>query len=360
MSDCENLLEREAPEPMISRPVVVLPVLVLLMAVIFAADTVTDYAIAAAVFYTSVLLIATQFLSIRAVVVLAAASVFLTILSFYLTRHGAYEVGLVNMAISIVAIGGTTYLGLRLKSAELSAHQSRERLLRMARLTTLGQLTTSIAHEVGQPLAAISTSAGACSRWLGQEPPNIERARAALERIVSDTSRASDILSRVRGLARGEAPLRTGFDLNQAVREIVELSEGDIGRRGTELTMSFSENLAAAFADRVQIQQVVGNLLLNAIEAIAIRPDGAGRISLMTEQAEPGKIRFAIQDNGPGIPTNARQHLFDAFWTTKSGGFGLGLTISLQIIESNGGHIWVPPTDDGACFIFEIPAEAAE
>ncbi|MBN9047497.1 MAG: GHKL domain-containing protein [Rhizobiales bacterium] len=330
------------------------------MGVIFAADTVTDYAVAAAVFYTSVILIATRFLSVRTVVGLAATSGLLTILSFDLTRHGAYKVGLVNMAISIVAIAGTTYLGLRLKSAELSAHQSRERLLRMARLTTLGQLTTSIAHEVGQPLAAISTSAGACSRWLAQEPPNIERAKAALERIVSDTSRARDILGRVRGLARGEAPFKTSFDFNQAVGEIVELSRGDIDRRGTELAMAFSEGLPIAFADRVQIQQVVGNLLLNAIDAVAIRADGAGKIRLATERTEIGTIRFTIEDNGPGIPTNARQHLFDAFWTTKSGGFGLGLTISRTIIEANGGRIWIPATSDGACFAFEIPAGASQ
>lgn len=351
------MIRKAAGEQRISGSTIVLPALIALMVIIFVADTVTDYAIAAAVFDTTVLLIATRFLSARTVIILAAICVILTIVSFGLTQSGAYEVGLVNTGISVVAIGVTTYLGLKLKSAELSAHEARERLLRMARLTTLGQLTTSIAHEVSQPLAAIATSTSACSRWLAQEPPNVEKARAALERIASDTNRARDVLARVRGLARNEAPRKMEFDLNQAIREIIELSRGDIARSGAEVVLSLEDGLPPAFADRVQIQQVVGNLLLNAVEAVSTFSDRTPRLAISTVQAKLGAIQFSISDNGPGLSADVAPHLFDAFWTTKEGGFGLGLTISRAIVEANGGHIWTLPASRGmgASFLFEVP-----
>ncbi|BCP52343.1 two component sensor kinase [Kaistia sp. 32K] len=347
--------------PAISRSTVVLAMLIALMTVIFVVDTVTDYAVAAAVLYTAVLLIATQFLSVRTVVILTGASVLLTLVSFELTRSGAYEVGIINTTISVVVIGVTAYLGLKLKSAEQSAHEARERLLRMARLTTLGQLTTSIAHEVSQPLGAIATSASACSRWLAQEPPNVEKALAAVERIAGDANRASDILARVRGMARSEAPRKAEFDFNQAVREVLELSQGDMTRTGAEVSLSLAEGLPAAFADRVQIQQVVGNLVLNAMEAASALPDRTLRLAIASELEPAGKIRFSISDNGPGLSSETAQHLFDAFWTTKERGFGLGLTISRAIVENNGGHIWTQPVagGPGVIFLFNVKATGA-
>lgn len=345
----------------ISRSTIVLVMLVSLMAVIFIVDTVTDYAVAAAVLHTTVLLIATRFLSARTVIILAAISVVLTVVSFELTRSGAYEVGLINTTISVVVIGVTAYLGLKLKSAELSAHEARERLLRMARLTTLGQLTTSIAHEVSQPLAAIATSTSACSRWLTQDPPNVEKAQAAVERIASDANRAREVLARVRGMARSEAPRKAEFDFNQAVREVLELSRGDMARTGAEVTLSLEEALPAAFADRIQIQQVVGNLLLNAMEAASALPGRTPRLTIVTKLEETGTIQFSISDNGPGLSSDAAQHLFDSFWTTKEGGFGLGLTISRAIVEANGGHIWTLPVPGGpgANFLFNVTAAGA-
>lgn len=207
------------------------------MAGIFIADTVTDYAIAAAVFYTAVILVATRILSGAAVVVLACICVALTLISFFLTPSGAYEVGIVNTGISIVAIGVTTYLSLRMVAAKAEALEARDRLLRIARVTTLGQLSASIAHEVNQPLAAVVASGGACARWLSQEPPNLEKARRALDRIVSDANRASQVIARIRALSKGEAPHRQPFDLREAVREIVTLSRSEIERSGIALQL---------------------------------------------------------------------------------------------------------------------------
>lgn len=346
-----NLRHSIAPGPIFTGGV-----LLALMAGIFVVDTATNYGIAAAVFYTAVILVAARLLPRRTVIALAVGSVILTIASFVFTRSGAYEVGLVNTAFSIIAIGIAAYLGLKLVSAEADAHQARERLLRIARVTTLGQLTASIAHEVSQPLAAISNSSSACGRWLAQDPPNIEKARAALARIAADTARASEILSRVRGMARGEAPKQSLFAFNEAVLEIVDLSRREIERYGIALKMQLQDDMAPALADKVQIQQVMGNLILNAIEIVSTH-SGSRQIEIRSSQTEPDKILFTIADSGTGLSAAARNHLFDAFWTTKEGGFGLGLTISRSIVEANGGHIWtVPGSLGGATFLFDVPA----
>lgn len=341
----------------ISRSWVVLAMLIALMTAIFVVDTVTNYAVAAAVLYTAVQLIATRFLSVRTVIILTGASIVLTLLSFELTRSGAYEVGVVNTAISVVVIGVTAYLGLKLKSAQRSADETRERLLRMARLMTLSQLTTSIAHEVSQPLAGIATSASASRRWLTQQPPNVERALAAIERVASDACRANDVLARVRGMARREAASKVSFDFNEAVREVLDLAGGDMLRTGAQVSLSLAENLPAAFADRVQIQQVIGNLVLNAMEAVSALPNRLPRLTISTALEPAGMISFSISDNGPGVSPDTAQHLFDAFWTTKEQGFGLGLTICQTIVEANGGRIWMRPAppEAGATFVFNLP-----
>jgi len=334
--------------------IVLLPVA---MVVIFVGDTVTDYAIAAAVFYTPVILVATRLLPAGTVVALAFACVALTLLSFALTHSGAYEVGIVNTGISIVAIGVTTYLSLKLVAAEAAAHESRERLLRMARITSLGELTASIAHEVNQPLAAIATSAGACRRWLAQEPPAIANAQRAADRIVEDANRASAVIARVRGLASGKAPHRERFDFNALVREVVALA-GERGERsGITVRLSLQHDLPAILADRVQVGQVVGNLLLNAVEAIEAKTGGAKTLEIVSETEDRNRIRFSVIDSGVGFRQGELEHLFDAFWTTKKDGVGLGLTISRSIIEANGGRIWAETgRDGGAIARFSLPA----
>ncbi len=326
------------------------------MAIIFIADTATEYAIAAAVFYTTVVLAATRVFQKRTVVMLALVSVGLMIVSFHLTHSGDYEIGLINTVFSVVAIGITTYLGLKLVSVEAAAHEARERLLRIARVTTLGQLTASIAHEVSQPLVAISTSSSACRRWLAQDPPNLDKARAALDRIAADTDRASTILSRVRSLARGEAPSRSAFDFNEALLEIVDLSSGEVSKNGISLMMSLQDGLSPALADKVQIQQVIGNLILNAIEAV--QESSNERKLKISSLSNATGIMFSISDSGAGIPPAARDNIFDAFWTTKKGGFGLGLTICRSIIEANGGTIWIGDSPfGGATILFDLPVQ---
>lgn len=334
--------------------------IVAVMAVIFAVDTTTRYEVAAAVFYAVVILTTARLLGRRALVALCAACVALTVASLVFTPHGDLRSGLVNMGISVAAIVMTTWLVLKMETARAAAHEAQAQLLRIARIKSLEGLTTSIAHEVNQPLAAIVTSGNACQRWLAQEPPNLERARQALERILADAGRASGIIARVRSLTRGEPPQRSAFDFNDAVQEVLALSQAGMEINRIALTVELADGLPPALADRVQVQQVVGNLLLNAIDALGPVPAAARR--LRVGSAHDGEaILFTVADSGVGIVPGMSEHLFDAFWTTKDEGIGVGLSISRAIIEANGGRIWAEPAaPGGAVFHFRLPAAGAE
>ncbi len=323
----------------------ILAAMVAAMAAIFALDTLTDYAVAAAVFHTAIILVAVRWFSPRVVIGLTALCIVLTLASFALTPAGAYRTGLINMVISILAIAITAYLGLKMVAAQNAAHEARTQLMRITQTTSLGQLTASIAHEVNQPLAAIVTSGNACQRWLAQDPPNLAKAGQALERILGDAQRASDVIARIRSMARGEAPSRQSFDLNDAVREMARLSDAELDRRGVALDLQLAPALQPAWADRVHIQQVLANLLLNAMDAMQGTPAAQRRITVTT-QALGQQLVLTVADAGEGLSPLARTHLFDAFWTTKPDGMGLGLNICRHMAEANGGRIWATDRED--------------
>lgn len=325
------------------------------MAGIFAADTATSYEVAAAVFYAVVIMTAASGLSRRALIVLTAICIAITVLSFGFTPHGDYRAGLINTGISIAAIVLTTYLILKMETATASAHDAQAQLMRITRVKSLEGLTTSIAHEVNQPLAAIVTSGNACQRWLAQDPPNLDKARQALDRILSDAGRASNIIARVRSLTRGEPPHTGEFEFNKAIMEVVSLSQSEMERNDILLMTNLSPDLPPAVADRVQVQQVVGNLMLNAIEAMASTATSRRSIRIASELKD-GLILLSVYDSGVGLPVGVYEHLFEAFWTTKEEGIGVGLSISRAIIEANGGQIWAEPIKEGgAVFRFSIP-----
>jgi len=323
---------------------------------IFAVDTITDLEIAAAVFYVVVVLLAVGRAPTRGVIALAGLCVVLTLLSFMLTPSGDHEAGLINASISIAAIGITTYLAIKMVAAEAAAHEARAQLARMARVTSLGALTGSIAHEVNQPLAAIVTSGNAGLRWLDQDPPNLEKARRAIDRIVADANRASDVITRIRRLARSEPPRRDRFSFNEAIKEAVALAQGEIDQNRISLRLNLADDLPPVWADRVQIQQVLGNLILNAIEAMRAVPDHERHMIISSTRTASEEIEFAIADSGVGLSPHTFEHLFDAFWTTKEGGMGMGLTISRSIIETHGGHLRAAANSPrGATFQFALP-----
>ncbi|BEO88486.1 hypothetical protein SMETW2_47360 (plasmid) [Serratia marcescens] len=207
-----------------------------------------------------------------------------------------------------------------------------------SRVKSLEGLATSIAHEVNQPLAAIVTSGNACQRWLAQEPPKLDKACQALERILGDASRASSTIARVRSLTKGEPPHINAFAFNEAAQEVLTMSQGEMAQGGIVLTVELAPNLPYALADCVQIQQVIGNLILNAIEATVVVPTFRRAIRVnSTHQDE--NIIFTVSDSGVGLPLGVSDQLFEAFWTTKEEGIGVGLSISRTIIEANGGQI---------------------
>ncbi|MCI1089865.1 ATP-binding protein [Stenotrophomonas maltophilia] len=336
------------------RPLMLLA-LIVVMGAIFLIDTVTDYAVAAACFYAAVILAASRVLSARGLITLAVACIALTGLSFFLTRFGTYRIGLVNSVIGMLVIGITTYLALNMEAAKAAVQEAQGRLLQVARASTVGELTTSIAHEVNQPLAAIASSAEASQRWLAQDPPNVDKARQTVARILADAHRAGDVIARIRGLTQGAAPERHAFDLNHAVEEMLALSRSELDQHGVAVALLLDADLPPVQADRVQVQQVIGNLILNAVDAMETVPPADRRLSLLTRR-DGQRVSLSVRDRGVGLPADHPERVFDAFWTTKSHGLGLGLSLSRSMIEANDGQIRAErPAGGGACFVFDLP-----
>jgi signal transduction histidine kinase len=240
------------------------------------------------------------------------------------------------------------------KQTEDSLHQAQANLAHIARLTTMGELTASIAHEVNQPLAAVVTNANACLRWLDREPPDLGEARDAIRRIIRDGNRGSEVIARIRALLKREPTPKERLDINELVRETIGLAR--VYLQGAALQTDLSRARPVALADRVQIQQVVLNLMVNAMEAMKTVTDRPRRLSIQTADQEGNGILVAIQDSGTGLDPRQRERLFEAFYTTKPQGMGMGLAISRSIIEGHGGRLWAEPNNGpGATFKFTLP-----
>jgi len=230
-------------------------------------------------------------------------------------------------------------------------------LARVNRVTTLGVLAASIAHEVNQPLGAITASAAACTRWLAAQPPEMEKARSALQRIVADGRRTAQVVDRIRALVNRQAPRRSRVDVNEAILEVIALTRDEVRRNGITLDMSLAPDLPPVEGDRVQLQQVALNLLVNAIEAM--KGSGARSRELAIGSARDGAntVTVEVRDSGPGVDPGHVDRLFEAFYSTKEDGIGMGLSISRSIIEAHGGRLWVTPNaPHGAAFRFSLPA----
>jgi PAS domain S-box-containing protein len=241
--------------------------------------------------------------------------------------------------------------------ASEALRQAEAALARVNRVTTLGVLAASIAHEVNQPLGAITTSAAACSRWLGAQPPDMEKARSALQRIVADGRRAAQVVDRIRALVNRQAPRRNRVDLNEAILEVIALTRDEMRRNAITLKSSLAPDVPPIQGDRVQLQQVVLNLIVNAIEAM--KGSGARWRELAIGSARDGgdAVTVEVRDSGPGIDADHVDRLFEAFYTTKEEGIGMGLSISRSIIEAHGGQLWVTSNvPHGAIFRFSLPA----
>jgi PAS domain S-box-containing protein len=250
---------------------------------------------------------------------------------------------------------------LKRAEEELRRREARLREVEMElahanRVTTTGQLAASIAHEVSQPIAASLTNANAAWRWLGAEPPDLEEVRQALGRIIRDGSRASDIIGRIRALVRKAPPLKDQLDINEVMREVIALTRSELRRNGTSLQTQLADGLPLIRGDRIQVQQVMLNLILNAIEAMNIPSKTQRELLIRTEQDGPGGVLVAVEDSGPGLKPESQHRLFDSFYTTKSDGLGMGLSICRSIIEAHGGRVWATANlPQGAAFQFTLP-----
>jgi signal transduction histidine kinase len=231
----------------------------------------------------------------------------------------------------------------------------------VARASSLGALTASIAHEVNQPLSGIITNASTCLRMLAADPPNVDGARETARRTIRDGNRASDVITRLRALFSKKDATIESVDLNEAAREVVALLLSELQRSRAVLRQEFGDDLPPIMGDRVQLQQVILNLLLNAADAISSVNDRPRQLVIRTERDEDDHVRLTVQDSGVGFDPQSADRLFEAFYTTKSGGMGIGLSVSRSIIECHKGRLWATPNDGpGATFSFSIPCGPQE
>jgi C4-dicarboxylate-specific signal transduction histidine kinase len=243
------------------------------------------------------------------------------------------------------------------RRSEQALRDSQAELARMMRVVTIGQLTASIAHEVSQPLSGIIMNASTCLRMLKSDPPNIDGARETAQRTIRDGNRASDVIQRLRTLFSKKPNDIEPLDLNEVAREVIALLSGELQRDNVILKQEFEDRLPAVAGDRVQLQQVILNLLRNAREAMSSIEDRPRQIVLRTE-LEDEHVRLSVQDSGVGFTAEVAEQMFESFYTTKSDGMGVGLSVSRSIIEANRGRLWATANDGpGATFAFSIPCD---
>jgi C4-dicarboxylate-specific signal transduction histidine kinase len=245
--------------------------------------------------------------------------------------------------------------------AEEARDKAQSELAHVARVMSLGTLAASIAHELNQPLSGIVTNASTCMRMLATDPPNVEGARETVRRTIRDGNRASEVVARLRALLSKKEATTESVDLNDATREVIALSLSELQRKRAILRLELAEDLPPVTGDRIQLQQVMLNLLRNASDAMSTIDDRPRELLIKTERDEGDRVRLSVKDAGVGFQAQAAPRLFEAFYTTKNDGMGIGLSVSRYIIESHHGRLWAAQNDGpGATFSFSIPCGREE
>jgi NO-binding membrane sensor protein with MHYT domain len=244
----------------------------------------------------------------------------------------------------------------RRKRADQALRQTQADLAHIQRVTAMGELAASISHEVMQPLGAGMNNTGAALRWLGAEPPNLDKVRQALDRAVDDGQRAAEIIGRIRTLIKKEPPRKEALEVNEAIVEVIALSRGDVMKNNVSMQTQLAEGLPLIQGDRVQLQQVILNLIINAVQAMSGVNEGSRGLLISTGKDASDRVLIAVQDSGPGLNPEGFERLFDSFYTTKPGGMGMGLSICRSIVEAHGGRIWATPNaGQGITMQFTLP-----
>ncbi|HKF59851.1 MAG TPA: response regulator [Dongiaceae bacterium] len=245
------------------------------------------------------------------------------------------------------------------KRTEEALREMRLQLEHANRIATMGQLTASIAHEVNQPIGASVTNAEAVLRWLDRPAPDLQEVRLALGRIVRDGARAVAVVHRIRNVIKKTPPRRERVDINSAIREVIEITRSEALKNGVSVHAELADALPAIDGDRVELQQVILNLIVNAVEAMKDMSEGARDVLITTGNSEAGDTVVSVCDSGPGLAPSIRDSLFKPFQTTKSTGMGLGLSICHSIVEAHGGRLWASPNaPQGAVFQFTLPSQS--
>jgi PAS domain S-box-containing protein len=243
------------------------------------------------------------------------------------------------------------------------AEEERERLRQLEaelahinRVSLMGELAASIAHEINQPLSGVVSNANACLRWLAGDAPSLEEVREAARRIVRDGKRAAEVIARIRALAKRAETLQARLDLNETMREVLVLVGDEVKRVGARIHTDFADDLSPVAGDQVQLQQVVLNLVMNGIEAMSSVGERARELVITTRNLEPDQVQVTVDDSGIGLDPDVRDKIFDPFYTTKPTGMGMGLSICRSILEAHGGRLWATAKDGpGTVFHFTLP-----
>jgi len=285
------------------------------------------------------------------------------------TAHGpVHDAAVIGQTSLALAVAGITFVILVLASigslseqqrAEEALRQARADLARVNRVTTVAELTASLAHEVNQPISAAVINAHACVRWLAGASPNLDEARAAATRMAKDGTRAADIISRIGLLFKRGTPERELLDVNEVIREIIVLLRGELARYSISVWPELATDLPQVMGDRVQLQQVMMNLINNSIDAMKDL-DGARELGITSQRAENAQLMVSVSDTGVGLPPQQADQIFNAFFTTKFHGTGMGLSISRSIVESHRGRLWAADNSPrGAKFHLTLPTRDA-
>ena len=278
----------------------------------------------------------------------------LAVMEFFSHEIRRPEQELLNM---MATLGSQIGQFIERKRAEDALRYAQMELAHVTRVSTLGEMTASIAHEINQPLGAVVNSASACLRWLDAQ--KLEEARRSASRVIAEGHRAGEIIARIRALAKKAAPEKDWLDINETIREVITLARSEVQRNGVAIDTRLSDDVhyvPLILADRIQLQQVILNLMMNAIEAMSGAGEGPRELLVRSGIVESKHVLVAVRDSGPGLDPKSLDHLFDAFYTTKPQGMGMGLAICRSIIDAHGGRLWATANDDrGATFQFTLP-----
>ena len=275
----------------------------------------------------------------------------LAVMEFFSHEIRQPDQDLLNM---MATLGSQIGQFIERKRAEDALQHAQMELAHVTRVATLGEMTASIAHEINQPLGAIVNSGSACLRWLDAQ--RLEEARRSVSRVIAEGHRASEIIGRIRALAKKAPPRKDWLDVNETIHEVVALAHSEVQRNGVALEIQLSDHVPVILADRIQLQQVILNLMINAIEAMSGAGEGPRELRVRSGMDESQGVLVSVQDSGPGLDPKSLDHLFDAFYTTKADGLGMGLAISRSLIEAHGGRLWATANaPHGAIFQFTLP-----